>query len=59
MSNTNKDMHGKQVNKVEDRRKSFREEIAIKEAMDLFDEQFNAVFKSSSQSVVQSAKSYK
>ena len=59
MGHTNKEMYGRQVNKVEDRRKTFKEEIAIKEAMQSFEEQFSSIFKNSSQSANQSAKSYK
>ena len=59
MGHTNKEAFGRQVNKVEDRRKAFREEVAVKEAMQSFDEQFNAIFKTSNQSAIQSAKSSK
>lgn len=59
MGNTNKETFGKQHNKIEDRRKTVREELAVKEAMDLFDEQFNEIFKNNIQSVIQSAKTIK
>lgn len=59
MSHTVRENYGRQVNKVDDRRKAFCEEVAVKEAMQSFDEQFNAIFKTSNQSAIQSAKSSK
>ena len=59
MGHTNKETFGKQHNKIEDRRKTVREELAIKEAMDSFEEQFSKVFKNNIQSVIQSAKTTK